>query len=98
MNNNGIKAFLIQNKILVCIIIGVLLVAAIVLLIIILITSRRRNKKVSPEDKAQQNRQKHVSEARKLCAPDGVNPNPLSYFVLNDNGRDVYIRSMTIDS
>lgn len=32
-----------------------------------------------------------------LIAPDGVNPNPLSYFVINDGGEDVYIRSFYID-
>lgn len=34
---------------------------------------------------------------RSLCAPDGVNPNPLSYFVINDGGRDHYICNLYID-
>lgn len=34
---------------------------------------------------------------RQLAAADGINPNPLSYLVINDGGEDVYIRSFTID-
>lgn len=32
-----------------------------------------------------------------LVAPNGVNPNPLGYLTVNDEGRDVYIRSFYID-
>lgn len=38
-----------------------------------------------------------ISKIRKLLAPDGVNPNPLSYLIIDDNGREIYTRSFTID-
>lgn len=41
---------------------------------------------------------KRVNAAREIVAPDGVDPNPLSYFLLNDAGRDLYVRCFTIDS
>lgn len=42
--------------------------------------------------------EKKVSSARQIVAPDGINPFPLSYFVLNDAGHDIYIRCFTIDT
>lgn len=39
-----------------------------------------------------------VSEARRMVAPDGINPNPLSYTILHDGGHDIYVRSFTIDT
>lgn len=33
---------------------------------------------------------------KQLAAPDGVNPDPLSYLVINDGGIDVYVRTFTI--
>lgn len=42
--------------------------------------------------------EKKVSSARQIVAPDGINPSPLSYFVLNDAGHDIYIRCFTIDT
>lgn len=42
--------------------------------------------------------EKRVSAAREIVAADGINPNPLSYFILNDAGRDIYIRCFTIDT
>lgn len=41
---------------------------------------------------------RRVSAAREIVAPDGIDPNPLSYFVLNDAGHDIYIRCFTIDA
>lgn len=32
-----------------------------------------------------------------LCSPDGVNPNPCGYMVVNDDGRDIYVCNMYID-
>lgn len=32
-----------------------------------------------------------------LVAPNGFNPNPLSYSILHDNGQDIYIRNFYID-
>lgn len=33
---------------------------------------------------------------RRMVAPDGVDPGPNSYFIINDGGRDVYVRTLTI--
>ena len=33
---------------------------------------------------------------KSMITPDGVDPNPLSYMVVNDNGRDAYIRNFYI--
>ncbi len=41
---------------------------------------------------------RRVSAAREIIAPDGIDSNPLSYFVLNDAGHDIYIRCFTIDA
>lgn len=41
---------------------------------------------------------KEAYQIKNMLAPDGVNPNPLSYFILNDNGRDVFVRSFSIDT
>lgn len=35
-------------------------------------------------------------ELKSVVAPDGVNPNPLSYFVIHDAGKDIYVRSFYI--
>lgn len=40
---------------------------------------------------------KRVAAAREIVAPDGIDPSPLSYFVLNDAGHDIYVRCFTID-
>lgn len=40
---------------------------------------------------------KKIAE-RQITSPDGVNPGPLSYTVINDGGRDVYVRNFTIVS
>ena len=37
------------------------------------------------------------SVIRQILAPDGVDPNPLAYFVVNDAGKDIYIRTFTLD-
>lgn len=34
---------------------------------------------------------------RTLCSPDGVNPNPLGYMIINDGSKDIYICTMYID-
>lgn len=33
---------------------------------------------------------------RKITAPDGLDPGPNSYLVINDGGKDLYVRSLTI--
>lgn len=35
---------------------------------------------------------------KSIIAMDGVDPNPLSYFVINDKGRDCYVRTFTINA
>lgn len=37
-------------------------------------------------------------DIRELVAPNGVNPNPLDYFVLNDGGQNVYAMMLYIES
>lgn len=34
---------------------------------------------------------------RQIASPNGINPYPQSYMVLNDGGKDIYVRSFTID-
>lgn len=62
---------------------------------------RKKQKKDTPNvlrsDSDSGESKNEISSIRKLVAPDGVNPNPLSYFVINDNGSDVYVRTFTVD-
>lgn len=39
-----------------------------------------------------------TNAVRRMVAPDGVDPGPNSYFIINDAGRDVYIRTLTISA
>jgi len=85
-------------------ILGVLLAALILagtITIIICLLVRHRGKKKNEGDAFKRNEQEQhaarIKEIRRIVAPDGVNPNPLSYFVLNDAGTDIYIRSFTIE-
>lgn len=57
----------------------------------------KKNQKDRKKDPNEQLKMK-VQGAREIVAPDGVNPNPLSYFVLHDAGHDIYVRCFTIDS
>lgn len=41
---------------------------------------------------------KRASILRRIVSPDGVDPMPKSYLVVNDGGEDVYMRSLTIES
>lgn len=47
------------------------------------------NEKYDHEDK--------VCAVRKAIAPDALDPGPNNYMIINDGGRDVYIRSFSID-
>lgn len=40
----------------------------------------------------------HQGDVKSLVAPDGVNPNPLSYMTINDMGKDIYIRMFYVDA
>lgn len=77
-----------------------LLAAALFLMAAVVISLIRKIKKKQKEramDPHEQLRMK-VQAAREIVAPDGVNPNPLSYFVLHDAGHDIYVRCFTIDA
>ncbi len=41
---------------------------------------------------------KKAAVLRSVVAPDGIDPGPNSYLVVNDGGKDVYVRSLTIVS
>lgn len=68
------------------------------LLIITFVKLLQRKKKsvLTPDEKEKLLRK--VASAREIVAPDGVDPNPLSYFILNDAGHDIYVRCFTIDT
>lgn len=61
------------------------------------LASKYINRKKEKTDSGSHMLKKRVSAAREMVAPDGVNPNPLSYFVINDAGHDIYVRCFTID-
>lgn len=70
---------------------------ALISIAVAVLVSRYINRKKQKPDSRSSVLKKRVSAARELVAPDGVNPNPLSYFVLNDAGHDIYVRCFTID-
>jgi hypothetical protein len=41
-------------------------------------------------------RTKKASTLRNIVAPDGIDPGPNSYTIINDGGEDVYVRTLTI--
>lgn len=47
-------------------------------------------------DYAELDRTKRASTLRNIVAPDGIDPGPNSYTIINDGGEDVYVRTMTI--
>ena len=74
--------------------------AALILMLVLVISLIRKIKKRQKDrlkEPGEQLKMK-VQVAREIVAPDGVNPNPLSYFVLHDAGHDIYVRCFTIDS
>lgn len=78
----------------------ILFMAGIVLISVLLavVISRLVKKKKENQTDGGDLLERKVSAARQIVAPDGVNPNPLSYFILNDAGHDIYIRCFTIDT
>lgn len=78
------------------ILLSFLLAGAITFLIFAAVQCRKSRKKSKEKIKEGQHRNR-VKEIRRIIAPDGVNPNPLSYFILNDAGTDLYIRSFTVE-
>lgn len=90
---------IMQNKqfLLIGFIILLLMAFAFTVLICMLIKINKDNKDANSESKKVKKRER-VSEARRMVAPDGINPNPLSYTILHDGGHDIYVRSFTIDT
>lgn len=74
-----------------------LLIAAGITLIIVYLM-KLKAKKNDIEAKVQEQKIRKVNAARHIAAPDGINPNPMSYLILNDCGHDVYVRSFTVDT
>lgn len=74
-----------------------ILLAATITLLIYYVSSRKK-RKTDVGRKVAADRQRKVSGLRQIVAPDGVDPNPNSYFILNDAGTEIYIRSFTIEA
>jgi len=89
-----------QNKILfLLILIGIIMLAVMVTCLVCYVLNRRnQDEDAVKKQELLEQKKNRVHEARRLAAPDGVNPIPLSYLILNDSGRDIYIRSFTIDT
>lgn len=80
---------------------GLALLAAALFLMFAVVVSLVRRIRKKKQDRQKENTdcvKRKVLAAREIVAPDGVNPNPLSYFILHDAGHDIYVRSFTIDS
>lgn len=93
-------------------IIATVIVLIVVLIFVILIINALRH--LSEIKKAQENtltdealknidyeklsEERKAATLRKIVAPDGVDPAPNSYFIINDGGKDVYVRCLTISS
>lgn len=91
---------ILQNRQLIVVGIFILLLMALAftVLICLLIRTVKGKEKPTGENRATIKKKERVSEARSMVAPDGINPNPLSYTILHDGGHDIYIRSFTIDT
>ncbi len=77
-------------------VLAALLLAAVVTVFIYILV-RMKEKKTKNTRSEEDVHKSRVKEVRRIVAPDGVNPNPNSYFILNDAGTDIYIRSFTIE-
>ncbi len=77
----------------------VLLIAALIMTVLGFraVNGRKGGLEKEIQEKKERKREK-ICEARKVAAPDGINPNPLSYTVIHDAGHDIYVRSFTVDS
>ena len=79
--------------------VGILFTAfALTAILGIIIAKRKKNPIEKELNERREKKVAKVTEARKVVAPDGINPNPLSYTVVHDCGHDVYVRSFTVDS
>ena len=75
---------------------GVVLISVTVAVLVSRYINKKKQKK-EEKDEGSSMLKRRVSAARGIVAPDGGNPNPLSYFVLHDAGHDIYVRCFTID-
>lgn len=88
----------------------VFLIAALIVVIVLMIvgvvwclhvikdSKQEEKEKLLFEDTSDYKERKIFKERtfKSMITPDGVDPNPLSYMVVNDNGRDAYIRNFYI--
>lgn len=92
------REFMMQHRLLVvAAFIGLMVLAAALTVVICLII--RRKDPLGEEIQERKNKKmEKVTEARRVVAPDGINPNPMSYTIIHDAGHDIYVRSFTIDT
>jgi hypothetical protein len=92
------REFMMQHRLLVvATFIGLMVLAAVLTVVICLII--RRKDPLGEEIQERKNKKmEKVTEARRVVAPDGINPNPMSYTIIHDAGHDIYVRSFTIDT
>lgn len=89
----------IRYKELVVAAIAVIIMTAFALTFILWRIKNKKEDELSEEIKDRKERKEQkISEVRRVAAPDGINPNPLSYTIVHDAGHDVYVRSFTVDS
>ena len=78
---------------------GILITAAALAVALGIAIAKKRKEPAGRELSGKQERKAaKIMEARKVVAPDGINPNPLSYTVVHDCGHDIYVRSFTVDT
>lgn len=88
-----------------------LLLIGVFIVVILIIASFQKLKKVRAEQLEQQKADnlknvdyttvsgaKKSSILRQIVAPDALDPGPNGYLIINDGGRDVYVRNFTISS
>ena len=70
--------------------VGILFTAAALTAVLgIMLAKRKKNPDEKELEEKKQKKADKVMEARKVVAPDGINPNPLSYTVVQDCGHDI---------
>ena len=93
------REFLMQHRLLaVTAFIGLMVLAAAMTVIICLVIKRRKDPLGDEIQERKTKKVEKVTEARRVVAPDGINPNPMSYTIIHDAGHDIYVRSFTIDT
>lgn len=93
------RDFIIENKTM--ILLGFVMLIFLSIAVTIVVYSLLRKKKDSLEEEIlekQEKKKEKVCEARRVVAPDGIDPNPTSYTIIHDAGHDIYVRSFTVDS